>query len=321
MTVCADPTGAEPAGAEPVGAARTWDPRGPLDLARTLAPLRRGPGDPTHRVVAGFPAEVWRTMRTPAGPATLRLRRGTGSPVSATAWGPGAGWALDAVPDLLGARDRPADFQPRHPLLNDVHRRHLGVRLCRTGLVFDQVVPAVLEQKVTGGEARRSWRELVCRFGEAAPGPAPAEMRVAPTPATWLALPDWQWHLAGVDLTRRRAIRAAATVAGRLDECAGMSPADAARRLRAVPGIGPWTAAEVAQRSLGDADAVSVGDYHIPALVGWALLGRPLDDDGMLALLEPYRPHRHRVVRLVELSGFRKPRFGPRMTIRDYRGS
>jgi 3-methyladenine DNA glycosylase/8-oxoguanine DNA glycosylase len=315
VTVCADP-----AGGDRVGAERIWDPKGPLDLIRTLAPLRRGAGDPTFRATAGVPTELWRTMRTPAGPATLRLRRGAGGPVCATAWGPGAAWALEAVPDLLGERDRPADFAPRHPLLTDAHRRHPGVRLCRTGLVFDQVVPAVLEQKVTGVEARRSWRELVLRFGDPAPGPAPAGLRVAPAPATWLALPDWEWHLAGVDIKRRRAIRAAATVAYRLDECASLSPADAARRLQAVPGIGPWTAAEVAQRSLGDADAVSVGDYHIPSLVGWALLGRPLDDDGMLALLEPYRPHRHRVVRLVELSGFRKPRFGPRMTIRDYRG-
>jgi len=302
---------------ELAGAERSWQPTGPLDLLRTLGPLRRGPGDPTHRVVGG---DVWRTLPTPGGPATLRLAAGAaGGPVHAAAWGPGAAWALDAVPDVLGARDRPADFVPGHPLLTTTHRRHPGVRICRTGLVFDQVVPAVLEQKVTGVEARRSWRELVLRFGDPAPGPAPAGMRVAPSARALLALPDWQWHLAGVDTTRRRAIRAAATVADRLDECAGMPPEAAARRLMAVPGIGRWTAAEVAQRSLGDADAVSVGDYHVPGLVGWALAGRPLDDDGMLALLEPYRPHRHRVVRLIELSGFRKPRFGPRLTIRDYR--
>lgn len=204
-------------------------------------------------------------------------------------------------------------------MLRRVLRSHPGLRLGRTGLVFDQIVPVVLEQKVTGVEARRSWRELVTRFGDPAPGPVPAGMRVAPTPRTWLSLPDWQWHLAGVDQQRRRTIRAAATVANRLEECAVMEPADALRRLRAVPGIGVWTAAEVAQRALGDADAVSVGDYHLPSMVGWALTGRPVDDDGMLELLEEYRPHRHRVVRLVELSGMAPPRRGPRATIRDYR--
>jgi len=92
------------------------------------------------------------------------------------------------------------------------------------------------------------------------------------------------------------------------------------QRLRAVPGVGVWTAAEVAQRAWGDPDEVSVGDFHLPALVGWALAGRPVDDDGMLELLSPYAGHRHRAVRLVEMSGVRKPGFGPRMPVGDIRG-
>lgn len=301
---------------ELAGVQRTWRPDRPLDLTRTVRPLQRGGGgDPSQRQVG---ASVWRTLRAPTGPATLHLAGRAGA-VHATAWGPGGDWALDALPDLLGARDHAESFAPGHPLLRSVLRSHPGVRLPRTGLILEQVVPAVLEQKVTGVESRRSWRELLWRFGTPAPGPAPAGMRVSPTPEGWRAVPDWEWHRAGVDLKRRRAIRAAASVAARLEECVSMSPADALRRLQLVPGIGPWTAAEVAQRSLGDADAVSVGDYNIPSLVGWALVGEPLDDDGMLALLDEYRPHRHRVVRLVELSGLRPPRRAPRMTIRDYR--
>ncbi|MCA1656108.1 MAG: DNA-3-methyladenine glycosylase 2 family protein [Actinobacteria bacterium] len=294
---------------------RTWCPGAPLDLVRTLAPLQRGGGDPTQRVTAGA---VWRALATPEGPATLRLVPAGGS-VQAAAWGRGAEWALAGVPDLLGGRDDASGFAPTHPLLRTVLARHPGVRIGRTGLVFDQVVPAVLEQKVTGVESRRSWRELLTRFGAPPPGPAPAGMRAPPDPGTWLALPDWEWHRAGVDVSRRRTIRAAATVAARLEECAAMPAEQAARRLRAVPGIGAWTAAEVAQRALGDADAVSVGDYHLPALVGWALIGERVDDDGMLALLADYRPHRHRVVRLVELSGVRPPRSAPRAPVRDFR--
>lgn len=305
MTRCSEETSAE----------RTWRPRGPLDLIRTLRPLQRGGYDPCHRVVGGA---VWRTFPAPSGPVTLRLSGRDGA-VRAEAWGPGRDWALDAVPDLLGAGDHPAGFAPSHPVLAAALRRHPGVRLGRTGLIFDQVVPAVLEQKVTGLESRRSWRDLLLRFGTPAPGPAPAGMRVSPSPQGWLAVPDWDWHRAGVDLKRRRAIRAAASVAPRLQECAGMAPADALRRLQVVPGIGPWTAAEVAQRALGNADAVSVGDYNVPSLVGWALIGRTVDDDGMLALLEQYRPHRHRVVRLIELSGLRPPRRAARAAIRDYR--
>ena len=91
------------------------------------------------------------------------------------------------------------------------------------------------------------------------------------------------------------------------------------RALRSIPGVGVWTAAETMQRAHGDPDSPSVGDYHLPAVVGWALIGKPVDDDGMLELLAPWAGHRQRVMRLIEASGFAKPRFGPRMTIPEHR--
>jgi 3-methyladenine DNA glycosylase/8-oxoguanine DNA glycosylase len=300
------------------GRERRWTPDGPLDVLATLAPLRRGYGDPAHRVDAA--GVFWRAAMSPDGPVTLALRLRSGV-VHATAWGPGADWALEGVPDLLGRRDDPTGFVPRHPVLRDAARRHPGLRIPRTGLVFDQLVPAVLEQKVTGKEARRSWRELLLRYGAPAPGRGvgPATLRVPPDARTLLALPDWDWHRAGVDRTRRRTIRAVATVADRLEDALDLDAVAAQDRLRRVPGVGAWTAAEVAQRSWGDADAVSVGDYNIPNLVGWALTGARTDDAGMLALLAPYQPHRHRVVRLIEVSGVAPPRRGPRLAVRDYR--
>jgi 3-methyladenine DNA glycosylase/8-oxoguanine DNA glycosylase len=300
-----------------VAVTRRWVPDFPLDMRLTLGPLRRGGGDPTHRVEPD--GTVWRTAPTPCGPATLRVRRGSDGAVDACGWGPGASWMLDGVPALLGAEDDPSGFTAHHPLVASSLRSNRGLRLGRTGLVFDQVVPAILEQKVTGSASKRSWRYLVTRLGSPPPGPAPAGMRVAPYAPAWAAAPDWVWHRAGVEPAQRRRVRVAASVASRLDECASM-PLDAAvARLRLVPGIGPWTAAEVAQRALGHPDEVSVGDFHLPALVGWALLGRPVDDDGMLALLAPYAPHRQRAMRLLELSGARKPRFGPRMSVPDFR--
>lgn len=297
------------------GTGTVWRPGRPVDLRGTLRPLVRGAGDPAHKAADGA---FWRACLTPDGPATLALRS-TGTEVHATAWGPGAEWAIAGVPDLLGARDDPSTFVPRWPLLADTARRHPGVRVPRTGLVFDALLPAILEQKVTGTEARQSWRFLLHRYGTPAPGPAPAGLRVPPPPGVVLTIPTWDWHKAGVDSKRQRAIRAAATVANRLEECCDLPPAAALERLQVVPGIGVWTAAETAQRALGDADALSVGDFHIHDLVGWALLGRPLSDEGMVELLEEDRPHRHRVVRLIELSGVAKPRFAPRFSPRDYR--
>ncbi len=292
----------------------------PVRPALALGVHRRGRGDPAFRIDES--GAIWRTCLTPHGPATLRLVS-VDAPVQvlARAWGPGASWLLAAVPDLLGAHDEPAAFQPSHPFLRDALRRYgtAAVRVGRSSRVLEALVPAVLEQKVVAAEARRAWRLLLLKFGTPAPGPAPAGMRVFPPPRVWARIPSWEWHRAGVEGVRARTIIGAATVAARLEGMLALGPSEADQRLRSLTGIGPWTSAETRQRAWGDPDAVSVGDYHLPAAVGWALAGQVADDAGMLALLAPYAGHRHRAARLVELGGGRPPRRGPRMAVRDYR--
>ena len=294
-----------------------WRPQVPVDVLRTLSPLSRGRGDPTHRV--DVDGALWRTSVLPSGGVTYRITSRGLHEVRCEAWGDGAEELVAGLPDLLGGRDLAEGFAPRHPLLVEVAARVPGLRVPRSGRVVEALVPAVLEQKVTGKQARASFRWLVLRHGGAAPGPAPSGMRVPPTAEVWRRIPSWEWHRAGVDPKRSRTVCEAMRVAGRLEEAVGMAPDDASRRLRAVPGVGAWTAAEVARRALGDTDALSVGDYHLSQFVGWALAGRPVDDDGMVELLEPWRPHRYRVVRLLECSGVGKPRFGARMTVQDHR--
>ena len=293
---------------------------------------RRGPRDPAFRIDSA--GALWRTCLTPDGAGTLRLTSGTApgpvgsgqdasagqvTLVRARAWGEGAGWLLAKVPDLLGIRDDPAGFRPVHPRLRALAFRLRGLRIGRTDRVLEALIPAVLEQKVVGMEAHRAWRRLLAWYGSPAPGPAPAGMRVVPAAAAWLAIPSWDWHRAGVEAVRARTIAAAAGLAGRLETISGLPGAAADRLLQSMPGIGPWTAAEIRQRASGDADAVSVGDYHIPRMVGWALEGAPADDERMLELLTPYAGQRYRATRLIELGGQGPPRRGPRMSLRDYR--
>jgi len=286
-------------------------------MGQVLKVLRRGAGDPTFRTDPD--GTVWRGVRTPEGPATLRLRQVYDGVVAADAWGPGAAWVLDSVPAMLGAEDDPTGFEPRHAPVAEMHRHHPHWRITRTGLVMEALVPAIIEQKVTGQEAFAGFRSLVHRFGERAPGPGgDRRLWVQPSPQRLRTIPSWEWLRLHVDPARSRTVVQAARVADALERTVGLPGEEADRRLRSIPGIGVWTSAEVRFRAHGDADAVSFGDYHVAKNVGWALTGEAVDDAGMAELLEPYRPHRYRVQRLVELSGAGRPRRGPRMAPRTH---
>lgn len=286
-----------------------------VNLGLVLGVHRRGHGDPAFRITRD--GAVWRASWTPDGPGTLRV-----DAKGAEAWGPGAGWLLDGVPELIGLHDDPGVLQPVHEAVRAAAELHPGFRIGQSRRVFEALVPAVLEQKVLGLEAFRAWRYLLMRFGEPAPGVpgapgTPEGMRVPPPPEVWARIPSWEWHRSGAEAVRARTIMNAARVASRL-EAAGSS-ADLDEKLRSLPGIGVWTSAEIRQRALGDPDALSVGDYHLPGLVGYALTGEKTDDAGMLELLKPYVGQRYRVSRLLEMSGIRVPRRGPRLPVRDYR--
>ena len=296
-----------------------WRPGFDVDAGRMLGSLQRGRFDPCHHRTAD--GTIWRTSRMRTGPVTYRVWQSSLREVHARAWGAGAEEFIAHLPRMLGRDDDAAGFELNHPVLIDAARRCPGMRVPRTERVLEALVPAILEQKVTSKEARHEWTWLVRRFGEPAPGPVPVPMWVVPDAATWLRIPSWEWHRSGTDPQRSATIMRALRVIGRLEQCAELDHAAAQRRLMAVPGIGIWTAAEVAQRALGDPDAVSVGDYHLSGFVGWTLSGRKVDDAEMLELLEPWRGHRYRVIRLLEVSpaASAPPRRGPRMSIEDHR--
>jgi 3-methyladenine DNA glycosylase/8-oxoguanine DNA glycosylase len=259
------------------------------------------------------PDGVWRATNGPDGPVTMHLTAASGR-VTIQAWGPGSGWALEAAPTLVGGADDDSDFLPVDPVVRDLHRRFRGVRMCRSEAVVEAMVPTIIEQKVIGIEAHRSYARLVRRYGQPAPGPA--ELLLPPTPALLQGTPSWAFHPLGIERKRADAIRRACSYAKRLEEVTDLPREEAYRRLTALPGVGPWSAAEVAARALGDADAVSVGDFHLPHHVTFALSGEARgSDELMLELLEPYLGHRARVIRLIEIGHPAPPRYGPRLPL------
>lgn len=309
------------------GPVRYWDSPTPCSLQTSLRILVRGKGDPTIRLGPGV---AWLAFLTPEGPATLHLREESapapGSRIRAQAWGGGAAWALASVPALLGEQDDWTEFDdeafvatlPR--MVTETRRRHRSLRLPSTGRIMDSLIPVVLEQKVTVLEAYYAWRYLVTRYGVDAPGPAPAGMKAAPAPETWRRIPSWDWHKARVDSARSGTILRACAQASGLERLAAEPLGTGlTAKLCSLPGVGAWSAAEITQRTHGAPDSVSVGDYHLAAYVGAALTGRRTDDAGMLRLLEPWRGHRQRVVRMLVLSGYRKPTYGPRLAPMDHR--
>jgi 3-methyladenine DNA glycosylase/8-oxoguanine DNA glycosylase len=311
------------------------------DFAGTVGALPMGRHDPCVRMVDGV---FWWVTRTPDGLATLCLRR-DGDGLVATGYGPGAAWVLDQADAVAGLRDDVSEFAAvagRHPVVAALARLHPGLRLPATGRVYQPLVRAILEQKVTGKEAYRAYAATVryCHRAtrERAPGPTPG-LLPPPDPALVAATPYWVLHRFGVEQRRADTLARASASAARLERCVDAAEAD--RRLVAIPGIGAWTCAEVVRVAYGDPDAVSVGDYHIPHLVSWALagqpragsrtapsppVGRPLPaarspaDERMLELLEPFRGHRGRVCLLLTRGGYSAPRFGPRMPIRSFAG-
>lgn len=291
---------------------RRLKPRRPLDLGLTLGPLRRGgPSDPSLRIGR---SEVWRATNTPRGAAAAHFRMVDGE-VVVEAWGDGAQWVLETAPVLLGEEDDLSGFAPRHPLIAELHRRFAGLRLTKTGAVFESLVPTVMEQKVIGAEARAGYRRMVQTLGQPAPGSA--SLTVPPEAAVLAHTPYWAYHPFSLERRRAETIIRAAHRADRLDALREL-PAEVARAdLAALPGLGLWSAAKIAMLALGDADAVPVGDYHLPHTVSWALAGVPRGtDEMMLELLAPYHGHRGRVLMLLRAAGVEAPRRGPRLAFR-----
>lgn len=287
-------------------ASAEWPLPDPYDLAATTRFLRTGPGDPTFR---REPDGFWRTARSEAGPATVRLTVGTR--VRASAWGPGAAAVLEDVPRWIGL-DEAAWTLPPHPVVDRLAQAHPGLRLTDTRDVFEALTVVVLQQLVTWEEATATWRRLCLDLGEPAPGPV--RMRLAPSARVVRAVGPQRLQDGGVRRQQAHTLVELARAARAMQRAAHLPTAEADALLQRVSGVGPWTSAMVLGLRCGRPEPVPIGDLHLPHQVAYALAGEPRGTDArMQELLAPFPGQAFRVIQLIYAEAIQAPRRGPRM--------
>lgn len=317
----------------------------PIDLGATLGWYRIGAGDPTTwmTVVGRGPRSSGRFVRasiTPDGPGTIELAWGSaladatadgsdlpessgwsdvdGVPgLRSRAFGPGARWICGRAAAMAGAHDRPDRSLETAPdvAIADAARTHRALRFGASGDLYHELLPNIIGQRITVGEAYAQWRDLCRALGERAPGPFEA-LLLPPAARTLSRQPSWSFHRLGIERKRAEPLIELAKHPLKLWEWARLPPPEAAAMLGRLRGIGPWTIGSVLGPALGDPDALAVGDYHLKNIVGWALAGEARATDArMLELLEPYRGQRGRVARILKMNGNGAPKFGPKQRI------
>jgi 3-methyladenine DNA glycosylase/8-oxoguanine DNA glycosylase len=273
------------------------------DLYGSFVMQRFGRSDPTARKADG---RFVKSAASPEGPVTVELSSRERGKVLARAWGPGAAYALARVPAWVGAEDRPEAFVHDSEVLRRLSKAKPGLRLGRSPFPYDLHAALVFQQRVTFAEAAESFRRIALKYGQRAPGPF--ETVIFPPHDVLRRIPSYEYRRLGVDSKRVTALLEATRLAPRVLKAAE-GGLDAARKyLLLIPGTGPWTAELLLGLGFGDADALPLGDVHLPHDVSYALTGEPWgSDERMVELLEPFRPHRFRVLRLISLAGPRRP--------------
>jgi 3-methyladenine DNA glycosylase/8-oxoguanine DNA glycosylase len=257
-----------------------FDPTG----SRGALSLRKIHLDARGRVV------VWRFSRTPTA---LRIEVHGDD-----------GGLLDVMTRQFPLADGADAFEPAHPVLRRLSHGYRGLRLMRVPWTFDVAAATVLQQRVRWRTAYSDFRRVALRFGTRAEGGV-----AFPTSSRLAAVPVARLEAMGIDARRARALHLLAEADARHSFLHPAADPDAVtRRLLSLRGIGPWTAGRVAGLAFGKADAVPVGDLHIPSLVTSALAGEPSGTDKrMLELLAAYPGQRFRVIRLLQWAARRAP--------------
>ena len=279
----------------------------PTRVTYDVTALRNGRNDPTTRIVGN---RIERATITPDGPGTIAIIVDDEVRVE-SAHGPGADWFVAHAAHLAARHEEPEAISPLHDAVRKAQREIGVLHLPRSNTPWHEVLPAILGQRITGMQAYAQWAALCRTFGERAPGPF--DLYLPPAPDRLAHVTSWEFHRLGIERQRARTLLVAARHHRHIERTIELSGQDARTTLMQLPGIGVWTAAVTTGVSHGDRDALPVGDFHVKNTVAWALTGRARGtDEEMIVTLEPYRPHRWVVVRMLERCGFAAPKFAPK---------
>ena len=274
-----------------------------IDPALVLGPLAMMRTDPTMRLGRH---EAIRSTYTPDGPGVIRITWGQRvGQVSVDVSGDGADWLIRQAPRLIGADDDVRGFAPVDAVVNRLWARFRGDRVGATGTVWHDLAWTITQQRVRRSDASQQWRRLAHAYGDVCDGYD--DLYTPPDPERLARAAPWSLRSLGIDERRATTLIAAARVAGKLHALTDRPFPDVERPLRTIPGVGPWTLGCLSAFTWGDPDTVIPGDSGIPSLIASTLTGaRRADDATMLELLEPYRPHRYRVLRLAFAARMRR---------------
>lgn len=293
---------------------RSIDSKNVARIATTLGEFRHGRHDPSCEMTSEcFRRAVW----TPDGAGVIEVffaePAPQGCPLAIRTHGDGAQWLSNHSTSLLGLDDVVPEFDIHHREVAEAQKNFGWYRLGASHTPYHELLFATLGQRITAADAASQWRQLLLRHGTPAPDPS-GRLRLPPHPDELARIPYYTLHALGIERRRADTLRNVAYHARRLDAQLSQSTSrhDLTIALEKIPGVGPWTAAVAGALAFGDPDALHVGDFHVKHTVAWALHRQPRGtDEEMIADLEVYRGQRHRVVRWLELSGWRAPRRGP----------
>jgi len=266
-----------------------------VDPRLVLAPLGMLHRDPTVRIGSH---EAVRVTWTPDGPGSVAVSWGDDpGRITVRCSGDGGTWLAARAEGLVGAKDDVTSFAPESDVVKRLWARYGGDRVGATSTVWHDVAWLVVQQRIRRADAAAQWRRLVTALGE--PCAEHEGLSSPPSPERLARAAPWSLRAMGIDARRATTLIEAARVAHRLHRLSELPYAEAVGPLHTIAGVGPWTTSCLSGLTWGEPDTVITGDSGIPSLIAATLAGdRRADDARMLELLEPYRPHRYRVLRL-----------------------